>query len=182
MQIITGKYRARKLVGVDSTDTRPTLARVKESVFNLIFDKIEGNVVLDLFAGSGAYGAECISRGAKEVFFVDQTEKAKKTIKTNTQKMTEKFEIIKSSFKDALVSFENRKIKFDLVFLDPPYDSDFAFKSLEILKKKQLLNDGATIVVEHKLANDLQNLPECYIIKKSRKYGIAYIDILEFTE
>lgn len=182
MQIITGKYRARKLVGVDSTDTRPTLARVKESVFNLIFDKIEGNVVLDLFAGSGAYGAECISRGAKEVFFVDQTEKAIKTIKTNTQKMTEKFEIIKSSFKDALVSFENRKIKFDLVFLDPPYDSDFAFKSLEILKKKQLLNDGATIVVEHKLANDLQNLPECYIIKKSRKYGIAYIDILEFTE
>ena len=182
MQIITGKYRARKLVGVDSTDTRPTLARVKESVFNLIFDKIEGNVVLDLFAGSGAYGAECISRGAKEVFFVDQTEKAIKTIKTNTQKMTEKFEIIKSSFKDALVSFENRKIKFDLVFLDPPYDSDFAFKSLEILKKKELLNDGATIVVEHKLANDLQNLPECYIIKKSRKYGIAYIDILEFTE
>lgn len=182
MQIITGKYRARKLVGVDSTDTRPTLARVKESVFNLIFDKIEGKVVLDLFAGSGAYGAECISRGAKEVFFVDQTEKAIKTIKTNTQKMTEKFEIIKSSFKDALVSFENRKIKFDLVFLDPPYDSDFAFKSLEIFKKKQLLNDGATIVVEHKLANDLQNLPECYIIKKSRKYGIAYIDILEFTE
>ena len=182
MQIITGKYRARKLVGVDSTDTRPTLARVKESVFNLIFDKIEGKVVLDLFAGSGAYGAECISRGAEEVFFVDQTEKAVKTIKTNTQKMTEKFEIIKSSFKDALSSFENRKIKFDLVFLDPPYDSDFAFKSLEILKKKQLLNDGATIVVEHKLANDLQNLPECYIIKKSRKYGIAYIDILEFTE
>lgn len=182
MQIITGKYRARKLVGVDSTDTRPTLARVKESVFNLIFDKIEGNVVLDLFAGSGAYGAECISRGAKEVFFVDQAEKAVKTIKTNTQKMTEKFEIIKSSFKDALVSFENRKIKFDLVFLDPPYDTDYAFKSLEILKKKQLLNDGATIVVEHKLANDLQNLPECYIIKKSRKYGIAYIDVLEFTE
>ena len=182
MQIITGKYRARKLVGVDSTDTRPTLARVKESVFNLIFDKIEGKVVLDLFAGSGAYGAECISRGAEEVFFVDQTEKAVKTIKTNTQKMTEKFEIIKSSFKDALSSFENRKIKFDLVFLDPPYDSNFAFKSLEILKKKQLLNDGATIVVEHKLANDLQNLPECYIIKKSRKYGIAYIDILEFTE
>ena len=121
MQIITGKYRARKLIGVDSTDTRPTLARVKESVFNLIFDKIEGKVVLDLFAGSGAYGAECISRGAKEVFFVDQTEKAIKTIKTNTQKMTEKFEVIKSSFLDALSSFEKRNLKFDVVFLDPPY-------------------------------------------------------------
>ena len=182
MQIITGKYRARKLIGVDSTDTRPTLARVKESVFNLIFDKIDGKVVLDLFAGSGSYGAECISRGAKEVFFVDQTEKAIKTIKTNTQKMTEKFEIIKASFLDALSNFEKRNLKFDLVFLDPPYDSDFALKSLEILGSKNLLNAGATIVVEHKLANDLQNLPKCYIIKKSRKYGIAYIDILEFTE
>lgn len=182
MQIITGKYRARKLVGVDSTDTRPTLARVKESVFNLIFDKIEGRIVLDLFAGSGAYGAECISRGAEEVFFVDQAEKAIKTIKLNTQKMTEKFEIIKSSFLEALSTFEKRNVKFDLVFLDPPYDSDFALRALDALRNKNLLNQGATIVVEHKLANDLQNLPDCYIIKKSRKYGIAYIDILEFLE
>lgn len=182
MQIITGKYRARKLVGVDSTDTRPTLARVKESVFNLIFDKIEGKIVLDLFAGSGAYGAECISRGAEEVFFVDQSEKAIKTIKLNTQKMTEKFEIIKSSFLEALSTFEKRNVKFDLVFLDPPYDSDFALKALDALRNKNLLNQGATIVVEHKLANDLQNLPDCYIIKKSRKYGIAYIDILELLE
>ena len=98
MQIITGKYRARKLVAVDSMETRPTLARVKESVFNLIFDKIAGSVVLDLFAGSGSFGAECISRGAFEVYFVDQSEKAIKTIKTNTQKMTEKFEILKSSY------------------------------------------------------------------------------------
>ena len=182
MQIITGKYRARKLVGVDSVGTRPTLARVKESVFNLIFDKINESVVLDLFAGSGSYGAECISRGASEVFFVDQSEKAIKTIKTNTQKMTEKFEIIKSTFLDALNSFEKRKLKFDLVFLDPPYDSDFAINSLNVLKDKKLLNNEALVVVEHKLANDLQNLPECYIIKKSRKYGIAYVDILEYRE
>lgn len=182
MQIITGKYRARKLVAVDSSETRPTLARVKESVFNLIFDKIDESIVLDLFAGSGSYGIECISRGAKEVFFVDQTDKAIKTIKQNTQKMTEKFEIIKSSFSEALNSFERRNLKFDLVFLDPPYDSDFAIKSLEILKNKNLLNFGATIVVEHKLANDLQNLLKCYIIKKSKKYGIAYVDILEYKE
>ena len=182
MQIITGKYRARKLIGVDSLDTRPTLARVKESVFNLIADKIDSSVVLDLFAGSGSYGAECISRGAESVFFVDQSEKAIKTIKANTQKMTEKFEIIKSPFTDALKVFQKRNLKFDLVFLDPPYDSDFAIKALEILAKDGLLNDCATIVVEHKLANDLQNLLECYIIKKSRKYGIAFVDVLEYKE
>lgn len=182
MQIITGKYRARKLVAVDSLETRPTLARVKESVFNLIADKIEDGVVLDLFAGSGSYGIECISRGAQRVFFVDQSEKAIKVIKTNTQRISEKFEIIKSSFVDALNSFEKRNIKFDLVFLDPPYDSDFSIKSIELLCNKKLLNNGAILCVEHKLANDLQNLPECCIIKKSRRYGIAYVDILEYKE
>lgn len=182
MQIITGKYRARKLIAVDSLGTRPTLARVKESVFNLINDKISESVVLDLFAGSGAFGAECISRGAKEVYFVDHEEKAIKTIKKNTERMTEKFEIIKSNFNDALVSFAKRGIKFDLVYLDPPYDSDFAMKSLEVLEKKNLLNNGAIIVVEHKFANDLQNLAKCYIIEKSKKYGIAYVDVLMFNE
>ena len=97
MQIITGKYRARKLIAVDSEGTRPTLARVKEAVFNLIQDKISGSVALDLFAGSGAFGAECISRGASKVYFVDQEEKAIKTIMQNTNKMTEDFEIIKNN-------------------------------------------------------------------------------------
>ena len=118
MQIITGKYRARKLVGVDSDGTRPTLARVKESVFNLIQDRITGRVVLDLFAGSGAFGAECISRGATKVYFVDNSEKAIKAIKQNTNKMTEDFEIIKSNFEDALKMFEAQNLKFDLVYLD----------------------------------------------------------------
>ena len=182
MQIITGKYRARKLIAVDSSETRPTLARVKESVFNLIFDKIAGCVVLDLFAGSGSFGIECISRGADEVYFVDQAEKAIRTIKSNTQKMNEKFEIIKASFIEALNNFEKRGLKFDLVFLDPPYESDFALKALKVLDEKKLLNPEATIVVEHKFANDLQNMSNCYIMKKSKKYGIAYIDILEYEE
>lgn len=182
MQIITGKYRARKLKAVDSEATRPTLARVKESIFNLIFDKIDGAVVLDLFAGSGAFGAECISRGASEVYFVDQAEKAIKTIKQNTLNMNEKFEIVKADFISALNKFSSLGKKFDLVYLDPPYDSDYAIKALNLLMEKQLLSADATIVVEHKLANDLQNMPKCYIMKKSRKYGIAYVDILGLAE
>ena len=182
MQIITGKYRARKLKAVDSDATRPTLARVKESIFNLIFDRISGSVVLDLFAGSGAFGAECISRGASEVYFIDESEKAIKTIKQNTLNMTEKFEIIKSDFISALNKFALLGKKFDIVYLDPPYDSDYAVKALNLLHEKNLLATGATIVVEHKLANDLQNMPKCYIMEKSRKYGIAYVDVLGIAE
>lgn len=180
MQIITGKYRARKLLAVDAETTRPTLARVKESIFNLIQWKIENAVVLDLFAGSGAFGAECISRGAKKVFFVDHEQKAIKTIKQNTKNMTEDFEVLNLSYIDALQKFSKQSVKFDLVYLDPPYKSDFAMNSLIYLAKNQLLCDGATVVVEHASQNDLQNLPECYIIEKSKKYGIAYVDVLTF--
>lgn len=139
-------------------------------------------MVLDLFAGSGAFGAECISRGAEQVIFVDNQEKAIAAIKQNTNKMTEKFEIIKSNFLDALNSFKTRGLKFDLVNLDPPYDSDFAVQALVFLAENNLLNPNSTIVVEHKFANDLQNIPKCYIIKKSKKYGIAYVDILGVAE
>ena len=94
--------------------------------------------------------------------------------------MTEKFEILKLDFIAALNNFASRGLKFDLVYLDPPYDSDFAVQSLKVLHEKNLLNKGAVIVVEHKFANDLQNVDACYIIKKSRKYGIANVDVLSY--
>ena len=180
MQIITGKYKSRKLEAVNSTSTRPTLARVKESIFNLIMNDVSDKVVLDLFAGSGAYGIECISRGAKQVYFVDSEALAIKTIQKNTRNMTEDFKIIKSNFADALSDFKKEQLKFDLVFLDPPYKSGYAATALKLLHKNDLLNENSLIVVEHEFENDLQNIDDCYIIKKSRKYGIAYVDILTY--
>ena len=182
MQIITGKYRARKLIGVDAETTRPTLARVKESIFNLIQFEIEGSVILDLFAGSGAFGAECISRGSKKVYFVDCENKAIQTIKTNTKNMTEDFEILRAHYQDALSSFAAKGVVFDIVYLDPPYDSDFAIKAIEKMTELELLRPGSTIIVEHKYPKDLINLPECCIIKKSKKYGIAYVDVISYEK
>lgn len=179
MQIITGKYRARKLIGVEGDTTRPTLARVKESIFNLIQWEIDGSVVLDLFAGSGAFGAECISRNAKKVYFVDREQKAINAIKVNTRNMKEDFEIIKSDFANALIEFSKKNIKFDLIYLDPPYKSDFAVSALEMIRNLKLLNSDGTIVVEHEYENDLQNLNNYYIIERSKKYGIAYVDIIK---
>lgn len=180
MQIITGKYRARKLVPVDAETTRPTLARVKESVFNLIQTVIADSVVLDLFAGSGAFGAECISRGAKKVVFVDKEAKAIKTIKQNTAKMTEDFEILQTDFVSAILSFAGKDIKFDLVYLDPPFASKFVAEALTLMHEKQILAKEAIIVVERDLQNDLQNIPDCYIIKKSKKYGTIFVDVLSY--
>lgn len=179
MQVITGKYRARKLQGVDSVSTRPTLARVKESIFNLIFDKVAGSIVLDLFAGSGAFGVECVSRNATKVFFVDSEKKAIETIKVNTRNMIEDFEILQMDYISALEELSKRGIKFDLVFLDPPYKKGYLLPVLDKLKGFDLLADDAVVVAEHEYENDLQNLSDWYIIKKSRKYGIAYVDIIQ---
>lgn len=181
MQIITGKYRARKLDAVRGDTTRPTLARVKESIFNLLSVGYSNLIVLDLFAGSGAYGIECISRGAKKVIFVDREKEAVRTIANNTRNMNDDFEIIHSDYEKALNNFAEKKLKFDLVFLDPPYKSGYLQKSLELLHLLKLLKKGAIIVCEHEFENDLQSLPNCYIIEKSRKYGIAYVDIIVFN-
>ena len=180
MQIITGKYRARKLESVEGDTTRPTLARVKESIFNLIQFKVAGSMVLDLFAGSGAFGAECISRGAKKVVFVDKERKAVTTIQKNTRGMTEDFEVINQDFESALKMLSSKKIKFDIVYLDPPYKAGYYEKCLSMLHEFSLLNDGATIVVESDSIKTLQNLGNCYIIEKSKKYGIAFVDILTY--
>ena len=150
-----------------------------ESIFNLIQWDIEDSVVLDLFAGSGAFGVECISRNAKKVYFVDREQKAIETIKINTKNMSEDFEILKSDFEQSLKNFASRGLKFDIIYLDPPYKSDYAMKSLELIEKLNLLNQDGLVVVEHEYQNDLQNLSKYYIIEKSKKYGIAYVDILK---
>ena len=156
MQIISGKYRARKLIGVDAETTRPTLARVKESIFNLVQGHISGSVVLDLFSGSGAFGIECISRYAKKVYMVDSEQKAINTIKTNSRNMVEDFEVIKSDYLKALENFKNKNLKFDLIYLDPPYKSDFAIKSLKYISDNNLLNDnGIVATIRRELGSDI---------------------------
>ena len=94
--------------------------------------------------------------------------------------MVEDFEILNMDYLSALKHLADKKVKFDLVYLDPPYKSDFALKSMQKLQEYGLLQSSATVVVEHDFENNLQNTPDCYIMEKSRKYGIAIIDIYTF--
>ena len=104
MRIISGKARGTKLYTLEGTATRPTLDRVKESIFNIIQSKIENAVVLDLFAGSGAIGLECVSRGAEKAILCDKSKEAIEIIKKNVEKthMQEKVEIYNLDFKTCI--------------------------------------------------------------------------------
>ena len=180
MQIITGKYRGRKLLSLDTDKTRPTLARVKESLFSMIDSYIDQAVVLDLFAGSGSLGIECISRNAKKVFFCDNNPEAKKVLSKNLERVTEPYEVIIGDFKEALNTFKRKLLKFDLVLLDPPYKSDFGDQAMDFLVKNNMLSKGAIVVYEQESKNLLQKDKEWFIIKKSKNYGLANLTIYEY--
>lgn len=183
MQIITGKYRARKLVAPETEDTRPTLARIKESIFSILPLSHDGFVTLDLFAGSGAYGLESLSRGAKKTYFVDNSPIAIKAIKTNTRNIKEDFVVIQADCFEALKSLEKNGVKLDLVFLDPPYKSDLGEKVIAFLESHEMLAKNGIIVYEH--LNDKNLLPKLlkrYIITKTRNYSGKIIEFISNLE
>ncbi len=180
MQVIAGKYRGRKLVSLDSDSTRPTLQRVKESLFSMIDSKILGSNVLDLFAGSGALGIEALSRGACSATFVDSNPAVKKVLETNLARIGEPHEIRIGEFSGVLNEFKTEARKFDLVFLDPPYKSNFGAEAMRLLAENNLLNQNAMIVFEQEGKKVLQNVVKGYIIQKVRDYNSASLTILSY--
>ena len=183
MQIITGKYRSRKLVHPEGGDTRPTLARIKESVFSILPLSFDGATVLDLFAGSGAYGLEALSRGAQKTILVDSDKRAIAAIKKNSRDMKEDIKIIENDCFSALSTLNSSGTKLDYVFLDPPFASDLGEKVLAFIESHDMLEKNGIIVYEH--SNDKKSLPKImkrYIIKKSKTYAGIVVDFITLEE
>ena len=172
LRVISGKYKGKNILGFDIDGTRPTMDRVKESLFAMIQDKIKDSVVLDLFSGSGSLGIEAISNGASSVYFVDNNIKAIETIKKNTRDMNEEIHIIKSDYKDAIKLLKNTK--FDLILLDPPYKSNLINDCIEKIHEYNLINDSGIIVCEFE--EELIDT-SYYNLIKSKKYGSKTIRI-----
>ena len=179
MKIISGKYKGRNIEGYDIVGTRPTMDRVKESLFATIQNYIDDSIVLDLFSGSGNLGLEALSEGAKYAYLVDHNFKAIKTINKNLTTIgIKETEAINMDYKKALSYFKDKNIKFDLIFLDPPYNTDYIEKSLELISEYNLLNDDGLIVCE---SDDLSRIVynEMYKAVKDKKYGDKYVVLLK---
>ena len=175
MRVISGERRGKKLYTLEGTNTRPTLDRVKEALFNIIQNKILDANVLDLFAGSGSLGIETLSRGARHVVFCDHSFEAIKVIKKNIEetKYIEKSTIINKDYKLALKQISKTDGKFDIVFLDPPYKSDFGIKAIDELIKLDLIAEDWIIILETADENRKKEIEENKQIKifDERKYG-----------
>lgn len=181
MRIISGKAKGTKLYTLEGTNTRPTLDRVKESIFNIIQNDIEDAEILDLFAGSGAIGLEFLSRGARNAVLCDKSKDAIEIIKRNVQKthMEEKTQILNLDFETCLDKVKNRQ--FDIIYIDPPYVTKYILKSIEkIIAQGNLKKEGIMILEtddEQRILREIES-EEVRIVDK-RKYGRATIIFLK---
>lgn len=175
MRIISGSMRGTKLFTLDGLNTRPTLDRVKEALFSKLNFDLEDAEILDLFSGSGALALESLSRGAKSAVLCDNSREAIRIINQNIKKtrMNEKTIVIQKSFDKALEEIANKKLKFDIIFLDPPYKTDYAEKATKIILELGLMKNNGIIVIETDTKEAvIENLKHMDInIYDERKYG-----------
>lgn len=167
MRVITGTARGRRLRTPENYDIRPTTDNVKESVFNIIQFDIEGRRVLDLFAGTGQLGIECLSRGASEAVFIDENTAAVKIVKENLKTCGFTAAVLQQ---DAL-SYLRHCGRFDLIFVDPPYDSRLYESVLETINSVDILSDGGIILCESRREKSLPDMRAPYRKKKEYNYG-----------
>ncbi len=151
LRIIGGEWRSRKLQFEDAPNLRPTPDRVRETLFNWLQGSIHGARCLDLFAGSGALGLEALSRGAKEVVFVEKVAHVATQIETNLALLNAHSPVVNSDASSYLSSIEQI---FDIIFLDPPFRKKMLPTMLEIIIQKKLLADNGLIYLEHEIEEE----------------------------
>ena len=171
MRIVSGKYRGKKLKEFDISSTRPTLDRVKESIFNLIQFEVADAVVLDLFAGTGALGIEAVSRGAKITYLIDNNPKAIKLIKDNLKGIDGDYSVQQI---DAMEFLRDNHETFDIVLLDPPFASDLGVRAIDYLIENERLSDNGIIIFETSMDKEFDFAYPGYSLVK-KKYGTVAV-------
>lgn len=182
MRIISGKVRGTKLYTLEGIETRPTLDRVKEALFNIINFKIQDSVFLDLFSGSGAIGLEAASRNASKVFLCENSKKALKVIEKNIEKthLEQQINLLPYDYRQALKKCTNEK--FDIIYIDPPYETNFAYEATEIIMQMELLAEEGIIIIEtddkERVLKELTKIENYIQIQDIREYGRAKLIFL----
>lgn len=179
MRVISGTARGKKLNSLEGVNTRPTLDRVKEALFNILQFNIKNSNILDLFSGSGALAIEALSRGANKAVVCDNSREAINVINKNIEatRCKDKVQIINKDYVEVLNALEKKGEEFNIIFLDPPYKTDYIYISIEKILEYNLLAKDGIIVAETDDKNKIEQLKKIQNIEiyDIRKYGIVHI-------
>ena len=187
MRIISGLFKGKKILEPKDNKTRPLKDLTKESIFNIIkhSNKFEIDLInaqiLDLFSGVGSFGLECLSRGVKKVVFIEDYDRVLSVLKKNLSnlKSTRNYEIFESNIYK-VVTFNNLKDKFDIIFLDPPYKDKQIPSLFKNIKNSKILNkNGIIIIHRHKKEKDI--FPNEFNVVEEKIYGLSKIIILSLN-
>ncbi len=177
MRIIAGRAGGLKLKSLKGKDVRPTLDRVKESMFNIIAFDLPGAEVLDLFSGFGSLGIEALSRGAAKSDFVEINKAHLKVIEQNLKK-AKLFDLAKLYNQDVYLYLKNCSQKYDIIFMDPPYKKDMSAEAIKLIIENDLLKEKGLIISERAETENVEEYRELKIIK-NKKYGNSLIIIYQ---
>jgi 16S rRNA (guanine966-N2)-methyltransferase len=181
MRIISGTSRGRRLLTPRRQSIRPTSDRVKESIFNILGQKVVDKVVLDLFAGTGNLGIEALSRGAKSVIFVEKGRQALQLIQKNFSQcaMGKRCEIIPLDVNRALGILKLREKSFDIILMDPPYETGLIRKTLLKLNKERIYKEDSILAIEHSRREPLPDGLGGWDLIRQRRIGDTIISLLK---
>ena len=171
MRVIAGTKKRTPLITMNGIETRPTTDRIKETLFNMIADKILSSRFLDLYAGSGQIGIEALSRGAMFASFVESNRNADEVIRQNLKKtmLTDSSELITKSVLSALNFFNPDS--YDIIFMDPPYQLHEEEAVLEKISQLHILKDNGLILIEADISHEFNNLDTYGLcIQNEKKY------------
>ena len=173
MRIIAGEAKNRIIKTRKGFDTRPTLESVKESLFSIIAPYVENSVFLDLFSGSGSISLEAVSRGAKRAVMIEKEGEALKYIIENIDNLgfTDRCRAYKNDVVRAVEILGRKKEKFNIIFMDPPYQDNITTKVLKAIDKADILADDGLIICEHHLFEDLEDNITSFRKTDERKYN-----------
>lgn len=178
MRVISGYLKGRNIEGYNVETTRPTMARVKESMFATIQNEIDSSTILDLFCGSGSLGIEAISMGADKCYFVDNNKNIIKYLNKNINNLNikDKSIVIEKDYKEALLYFKNNNIKFNIILVDAPYNLKVMEEVIELINKYDLLYSEGILVLEYSLDNLKEKYNNLELIK-CKKYSDKFVSI-----
>lgn len=173
VRIIGGEWRSRRLTVLDQPGLRPTIDRVRETLFNWLMFDLASSRCLDLFAGSGVLGLECLSRGATHCTFVENNSKVLQALAANIEQLAvdaANFELIEKNAISYLQQFQNSQ-KFDLVFIDPPFGKGLLPQTIQTIENAGCLNDNAKIYIEYDSSEQVLAMPDNWQCIKQKKAG-----------